>query len=217
MQPLPCKFLRFYSSAVAACVTKCLFCHIRLRLCSAADGECRYPQRQRQGFCGWAVRSAPTAARRFGGTVPPPFVAPHHSAHSTPVAAFVDGLTKRAFCNRKPLFFAAVAAVGRSLRSLRAACGGTFKPPTAAELCRPHLAAVWLAVPPRAVSVRNNRPSLRVVVQKAHQQVHIIVSRTCHCDSKAAEHGRYCKFCDTVSQRISCVRSAVLSAHNAVF
>lgn len=86
MQSPPCKF-RFYSSAVAACVTKCLFCHIRLRLCSAADGECRYPQRRRQGFCGWAVRSAPTAARRFGGTVPPPFVAQHHSAHSTPAAA----------------------------------------------------------------------------------------------------------------------------------
>ena len=69
-----------------------------------------------------------------------------------PQGGLRDGLTKRAFCRRSPPFFAAVAAVGRSLRSLRAAAGGTFKPPTAAELCRPPLAAVWLAVPPRAAA-----------------------------------------------------------------
>lgn len=52
--------------------------------CSAADGECRNPAAAAAGFCGRAVRSALAAAGRFGGTIPPPFVAPHHSARSTP-------------------------------------------------------------------------------------------------------------------------------------
>lgn len=125
------------------------------------------------------------------------FVAPHHSARSTAAGCCRDGLTKPAFCHRSPLFFAAVAASGRSLRSLRAAA-------------RRILAAL-------AGGVRSNRQGLSAAVRTTRQQVHIIASHIYRCGSKAAEHDRYCKFCDTVSLRKFFSPSAVLSARQTVF
>lgn len=154
MPPTFVSFFDFILLRLRACVTKCRFCHIRLPLSSAADGECRHPANSPQGFCGRAVCSALAAALRFAAARLRRCLcrsAPLRPLHPLR-RLWRDGLTKPAFCRRSPLIFAAVAAAGRSLRSLRAAVGGTFKPPAAAELCRPQLAAVWLAVPPRAAS-----------------------------------------------------------------
>ena len=94
--------------------------------------------------------------------------------------------------------------------------GGTFKPPAAAELCRPQLGG-GLACSAAQSNVRSNRQGLNAVVQKAHQRVHIIASHICHCGSIIAAHGQCCKFCDTVSLRKFFVPCAELSARQAVF
>lgn len=66
MQSLSCKFLRFYSSAVAALRNKMpVLSHSPPRLARRVDGECRHPAKARSGFCGRAVRSALAAVSRF--------------------------------------------------------------------------------------------------------------------------------------------------------
>ena len=141
--------------AVAGCVTKCWFCHIRRRLARRLMANAATPPRCRRVLrAGGSLRSNSRQAVRaaqFRRT----FVAPHHSARSTLPQRRRDGLTKPAFCHRSPLFFAAVAASGRSLRSLRAAA-------------RRILAAL-------AGGVRSNRQGLRAAARTARQQVHIIV------------------------------------------
>lgn len=125
------------------------------------------------------------------------FVAPHHSARSTLAAALAGRLNKTCILSSQPAV-------------CRRRCGvGSFAPLTPCRLRRHILAACG--------GVRNSRSGLRVAVQKARQQVHIIVSRTYHCDSKAAELGRYCKFCDTVSLRKFSSHYAALPARRAVF
>lgn len=155
----------------------------------------------------WAVRRHNSAALCRS--------APLRPLH--PAAAWRDGLTKPAFFQHSPPIFAAVAAVGRSLRSLRAACGGTFSPPAAAELCRPQLCGGLACSAAQSGSVRSNRQGLRVAVRTTRPQVHIIASRICRCGSIVAAHGQGCKFACIAEQRKFSVHCAGLSAPQAVF
>lgn len=164
-----------------------------------------------------AVRSAPAAARRFGGTVPPPFVAPPTS-HAPPLPpSWLDGLTKPAFCRRQ-------AAVFR-----RSGGGGSFAPLTPCRRWR-HIQAAYgggIVPPPtggglacsaaQSRSVRSSRPSLRAAVQKAHLRERTTASRIYRCGSIVAAHGQGCKFACIAEQRIFCEHCAALSARRAVF
>lgn len=135
-----CKFLRFYSSAVAVCVTKCLFCHIRLRLCSAADGECRYPANSPQGFCGRAVRSALAAALRFGRHSSAAPLSLRTTPPAPPIAAALAGrLNKTCILSPQPAVCRRSCGGGslaplapcRLWRHIQAAYGGGIVPPLA--------------------------------------------------------------------------------------
>lgn len=139
MQSLSCKFLRFYSSAVAALRNKMpVLSHSPPALLGGLMANVATPQQAAAAFAGGRFAPLPQPLGRFAQHIALRLCrsAPLRPLHPQPPLR--DGLTKLAFCHRSPLFFAAVAAVGRSLRSLRAAlAGGTFKPPAAAELCRP--------------------------------------------------------------------------------
>ena len=113
------------------------------------------PQQAAAAFAGGRFAPLPQPLGRFAQHIALRLCrsAPLRPLHPQPPLR--DGLTKLAFCHRSPLFFAAVAASGRSLRSLRAAA-------------RRILAAL-------AGGVRSNRQGLRAAARTARQQVHIIV------------------------------------------
>lgn len=183
--------------AVAACVTKCLFCHIRRRL--ARRPMANAATHKAAAAVLWAGGSLRSSSRcgGSGGTISPPFCrsAPLRPLH--PCRRHCGRLNKTCILSPSSRRFSPRLRrwVARSARSV---------PPAAAHSRRLR-------------RLRNNRPSLRVAVQTTRPQGHIIVSRTCHCGSKVAAHGRYCKFCDTVSLHRFFVHCAALSARRAVF
>lgn len=121
--------------AVAACVTKSWFCHIRRRLARRLMANVATPPTTRSGFCGQAVRSAPAAALAVhGGTVPPPSLSLRTTPPAPPLRALAGRLNKTRFLSPQPAFLRRGCGVG-SLAPLApcAACGGTFSPPAAAQ------------------------------------------------------------------------------------
>lgn len=175
------------------------------------------PRNRCGGFCGRAVRSAPAAARRLRRHSSAALLSLRTTPPAPAAAAVAGRLNKtRILSPSARLSSPQLRRRVARCRSLRAACGGTFKPPTAAELCRPRCGG-GLTCSAAQSSVKSNRQGLRVAVQKARQQVHIIASRTYRCDSKAAEHGRYCTFACIAEQRRFSVHCAGLSAPQAVF
>lgn len=188
-----------------------------MRLCSAADGECRNPATAAAAFAG--ERFAPLQ-QPLGGSAAQ-FRRPLSLRTTPPAPAaarrLAGRLNKTCILSPQPAVFRRSCGGGsfasltpcRRWRHIQAAYGGGIVPPATGGGLACSAA--------QSRSVRSNRPSLSAAVRTTRPQVHIIASRIYRCGSKAAEHGRYCKFCDTVSLRKFFSPSAGLSAPQTVF